>query len=53
MGWQKMPFLASAIGIFFQNLRGKAQKTLGMDIALPLLAVETIHGMDQNHNKSL
>ncbi len=45
--WQKLPFLAPAFGIFFQNLREKAKKTLGMDVALPSLAVETIHGLDQ------
>jgi hypothetical protein len=48
-----MPFLAPALGIFFQNLREKAKKTLGTDDALVSLAVETIHGLDQTQNKSL
>jgi len=42
-----MPFLAPAFGIFFQNLREKAKKTLGTNDALVSLAVETIHGLDQ------
>jgi hypothetical protein len=53
MCWQKMPFLASALGIFFQNLRGKAKKTLGTNDALTIIVVETIHGLDQTKNKSL
>ena len=53
MCWQKMPFLASALGIFFQNLREKAKKSLGTDVALTIVAVETIHGLDQTKNKSL
>jgi hypothetical protein len=51
--WQKLPFFVRTFGIFFHNLREKPKKTLGMDVALPSLAVETIHGLDQNHNKSL
>jgi hypothetical protein len=32
---------------FFPELKGKPKKTLGMDVALVIIAVETIHGLDQ------